>query len=40
MWDMLFGTYRNPATVRIDCGFEPERESRVLDMLAFKDIHK
>jgi sterol desaturase/sphingolipid hydroxylase (fatty acid hydroxylase superfamily) len=40
MWDMLFGTYRNPATVEIDCGFEPERESRVLDMLAFKDIHK
>ncbi len=40
VWDMLFGTYRNPATVSLDCGFELKREARVLDMLTFKDIHK
>lgn len=40
LWDMLFGTYRNPATVQIECGFEREREARVLDMLTCKDVHK
>jgi sterol desaturase/sphingolipid hydroxylase (fatty acid hydroxylase superfamily) len=40
LWDMLFGTYRNPATVTIDCGFEAAREARVLDMLACRDVHK
>jgi sterol desaturase/sphingolipid hydroxylase (fatty acid hydroxylase superfamily) len=40
LWDMLFGTYRNPATVNVDCGFEAAREARVLDMLACKDVHK
>jgi sterol desaturase/sphingolipid hydroxylase (fatty acid hydroxylase superfamily) len=40
LWDMLFGTYCNPATIVLDCGFDPQREARVLDMLAFKDVHK
>jgi sterol desaturase/sphingolipid hydroxylase (fatty acid hydroxylase superfamily) len=40
VWDMLFGTYRNPEVVKLDCGFDSHREARVLDMLAFKDIHK
>jgi sterol desaturase/sphingolipid hydroxylase (fatty acid hydroxylase superfamily) len=40
LWDMLFGTYRNPPTLNVACGFEAYREARVLDMLAFKDIHK
>jgi sterol desaturase/sphingolipid hydroxylase (fatty acid hydroxylase superfamily) len=40
VWDMLFGTYRNPEGVKLDCGFDSHREARVLDMLAFKDIHK
>jgi sterol desaturase/sphingolipid hydroxylase (fatty acid hydroxylase superfamily) len=40
LWDMPFGTYRNPATVSVDCGFEPEREQRIVDMLTFRDIHK
>jgi sterol desaturase/sphingolipid hydroxylase (fatty acid hydroxylase superfamily) len=40
LWDMLFGTYRNPATVAVDCGFEPQREQRIVDMLSFKDLHK
>ncbi len=40
LWDMLFGTYRNPNNVKIDCGFEPGHEARVLDMLTCKDIHK
>jgi sterol desaturase/sphingolipid hydroxylase (fatty acid hydroxylase superfamily) len=40
LWDMLFGTYCNPATMKLDCGFESHREARVLDMLACKDVHK
>jgi sterol desaturase/sphingolipid hydroxylase (fatty acid hydroxylase superfamily) len=40
LWDVLFGTYRNPSAVKIDCGFEPNHEARVLDMLTCKDIHK
>ncbi len=40
LWDMLFGTYRNPATVAIDCGFDRDREQRIVDMLSFKDAHK
>jgi sterol desaturase/sphingolipid hydroxylase (fatty acid hydroxylase superfamily) len=40
LWDLLFGTYCNPATVALDCGFDPQREARVLDMLAFKDVHR
>jgi sterol desaturase/sphingolipid hydroxylase (fatty acid hydroxylase superfamily) len=40
LWDMLFGTYHNPNAVKIECGFEPHREVRVLDMLTCKDVHK
>ncbi len=40
LWDMLFGTYRNPSTIKVDCGFEPHRERRVLDMLALQDVHQ
>jgi sterol desaturase/sphingolipid hydroxylase (fatty acid hydroxylase superfamily) len=40
LWDMLFGTYRNPEAVSVVCGFETDREARVLDMLALKDVHR
>jgi sterol desaturase/sphingolipid hydroxylase (fatty acid hydroxylase superfamily) len=40
LWDMLFGTYRNPENVNVDCGFEAHREARVLDMLALKNVHQ
>jgi sterol desaturase/sphingolipid hydroxylase (fatty acid hydroxylase superfamily) len=40
LWDYLFGTYRNPAHIDIECGFTEHRESQVLDMLTCKDVHK
>jgi sterol desaturase/sphingolipid hydroxylase (fatty acid hydroxylase superfamily) len=39
IWDMLFGTYRNPATFDGPCGFDAEREARVGAMLALRDVH-
>lgn len=39
-WDMLFGTYRNPKEFRATCGFDPEKEQRLLDMLRFRDVHQ
>jgi sterol desaturase/sphingolipid hydroxylase (fatty acid hydroxylase superfamily) len=39
-WDMLFGTYQNPATWDAECGFTPEREERLGSMLAFQDVHR
>lgn len=40
VWDMLFGTYANPAQVDIAVGFEPERGRRVLAMLACVDVNR
>ncbi len=39
VWDMLFGTFDNPRELETDCGFEPQREARLGDMLAFRDVH-
>jgi sterol desaturase/sphingolipid hydroxylase (fatty acid hydroxylase superfamily) len=39
LWDMLFGTYRNPATFTAPCGFRPEREARLGAMLAFRNVN-
>lgn len=39
-WDMLFGTYENPKEWTKTCGFEPQKEEQLIDMLKFKDIHK
>ncbi|MEN9639561.1 MAG: hypothetical protein RLZZ262_1430, partial [Bacteroidota bacterium] len=39
MWDMLFGTYHNPKEMNTPCGYKPEREERLLDMLLFKDVN-
>ncbi len=38
-WDMLFGTYENPAEWHYTCGFDDAQEQRLMDMLAFKDVH-
>lgn len=39
VWDMLFGTYQNPARADdIRVGFEPERMRRWLAMLAMVDV--
>lgn len=40
IWDMLFGTYENPPTWDERCGFDPEKEERLLPMLAFRDVHR
>ena len=39
-WDMLFGTYENPPRWEGRCGFEPEREQRLSDMLRCCDVHQ
>ncbi len=39
-WDMIFGTYENPKTFDHTCGFDPEKEEKLLPMLAYKDVHK
>ena len=39
-WDMLFGTYENPKEWNEKCGFTPEREERLGDMLIYQDVHK
>ena len=38
-WDMLFGTYCNPRDPVEQCGFDAERESKLLPMLLGKDVH-
>jgi sterol desaturase/sphingolipid hydroxylase (fatty acid hydroxylase superfamily) len=40
VWDMLFGTYRNPETYDGPCGFDADKEARALDMLRFVDVHR
>lgn len=39
-WDMLFGTYDNPKKWNKNCGFIPEKEKQLLNILAYKDVHK
>jgi sterol desaturase/sphingolipid hydroxylase (fatty acid hydroxylase superfamily) len=39
-WDMIFGTYENPKEWVHTCGFTQEREERLIEMLAYKDVHK
>lgn len=39
-WDMLFGTYENPKEFKTSCGFDNEKEQRLIDMIKFKDVHK
>jgi sterol desaturase/sphingolipid hydroxylase (fatty acid hydroxylase superfamily) len=39
-WDMLFGTYENPAEWLHTCGFDEAREQQLLRMLAYQDVHR
>ena len=39
-WDMLFGTYENPAVWNDRCGFDDAREQRLGDMLRCRDVHE
>lgn len=38
MWDMVFGTWRNPEYSEVECGFPPEKEYRIKDMLLMRDV--
>jgi sterol desaturase/sphingolipid hydroxylase (fatty acid hydroxylase superfamily) len=39
-WDMLFGTYENPAEFKASCGFDDAKEQRLVDMLLYRDVHR
>ena len=39
IWDMLFGTFKNPKKFTGRCGYESWREDRFEDMLVFRDLH-
>lgn len=39
LWDMLFGTYRNPAHFDGVCGFDDDAEQKLGAMLGFRDVH-
>ena len=39
-WDMLFGTYENPARFNATCGYDDAREQRLGDMLRWRDVHR
>jgi sterol desaturase/sphingolipid hydroxylase (fatty acid hydroxylase superfamily) len=39
LWDWMFGTLRNPRAWESRCGFDPERERRLGDMLRGRDVH-
>ena len=39
-WDMLFGTYENPATWDERCGFDDAKEQQLAHMLAWRDVHR
>jgi sterol desaturase/sphingolipid hydroxylase (fatty acid hydroxylase superfamily) len=40
LWDMLFGTFRNPRRWEERCGFGAAREERLLDMLGGIDVNR
>jgi sterol desaturase/sphingolipid hydroxylase (fatty acid hydroxylase superfamily) len=38
VWDMLFGSYRNPRVDDVECGFGPGREGRLVEMLLGRNV--
>jgi sterol desaturase/sphingolipid hydroxylase (fatty acid hydroxylase superfamily) len=40
LWDMLFGTFRNPADFAGRCGFETPADRRLAAMLAWRDVNR
>lgn len=38
VWDMLFGTFRNPESFQQEHGFYPGASERITDMLLFRDV--
>ena len=39
-WDMLFGTYENPKLFTERCGFDPDKEEMLGQMLRYVDVHR
>ncbi len=39
IWDMLFGTFKNPKEMNGECGYQPERERKLWEMLIFKNVN-
>lgn len=39
LWDMVFGTFRNPKQYLGECGFEGDADLRIGTMLAFQDVN-
>ncbi len=39
LWDMMFGTFRNPRAWDAKCGFADDRELRVGELLAGRDVN-
>lgn len=39
-WDMLFGTYENPAKFDSTCGFDADKEEQLGEMLLYRDVHR
>jgi sterol desaturase/sphingolipid hydroxylase (fatty acid hydroxylase superfamily) len=39
LWDMMFGTFRNPKAWDAKCGFAEDRELRVGDLLLGRDVN-
>ncbi len=40
LWDMLFGSFLNPARYDGECGFETPADKRLGAMLAFADVNQ
>jgi len=38
LWDLLFGTWRNPAVGPVECGFADDKERLIGQMLMLKDV--
>lgn len=39
IWDLLFGTFHNPRSNPRQCGFSPEREAQIKEIMLFQDVH-
>jgi sterol desaturase/sphingolipid hydroxylase (fatty acid hydroxylase superfamily) len=40
LWDMLFGTFRNPASFSGACGFDAPADRQVVAMLGLRDVNE
>ena len=39
IWDMCFGTFKNPKEVNISCGFKDNRENQLWKILSGKNVN-